>query len=204
VDLVKHYHSVHVEQQKAKCLDCHSEIQHRLVSDTGSLFASALADCARCHPKHHEAQVDLLLGRGGLGVPKSEPNLMFGSRTNCTGCHTSVHGGDKGNVLKATEQSCIDCHGDRHKDTFAQWKAGVELSLGDAETAHKNALEALEKASTAPEEARKKATELLTNAEADLKLVKTGNGLHNVAYAIELLDSVTARCQEALQTLEAE
>ena len=30
------------------------------------------------------SQVDLLLGRGGLGVPKSEPNLMFGSRTNCT------------------------------------------------------------------------------------------------------------------------
>ena len=204
VDLVKHYHAVHVEQQRAKCLDCHSEIKHRLVSDSGAVLASALADCSRCHPKHHEAQVELLLGLGGVGVPKSEPNLMFGARTNCTGCHTAVHGDDKGAVLKATEQSCIDCHGDRHKDTFAQWKAGVELSLGDAETAFKNAREALEKASAAPEEARKKAAELLTSAEADLKLVKTGNGLHNVAYAIELLDSVTARCREAVEALGTE
>jgi nitrate/TMAO reductase-like tetraheme cytochrome c subunit len=199
VDLVKHYHSVHVERQKAKCLDCHAEIKHRLVSDTGKLFASALADCSRCHPKHHEAQVDLLLGRGGLGVPKSEPNLMFGARTNCTGCHTAVHSGEKGGVLKATEQSCIACHGDRHKDTFEQWKQGIQISLSDAESAYNTAREALDKAANAPEEARKKAAELLAGAEADLRLVKTGNGLHNIAYAIELLDSVAARCREAAE-----
>ena len=62
LDLVKHYHAVHVERQKAKCLDCHSQIDHHLLSNTSDLLASALADCSRCHPKHHEAQVDLLLG----------------------------------------------------------------------------------------------------------------------------------------------
>jgi nitrate/TMAO reductase-like tetraheme cytochrome c subunit len=201
IDLVKRYHSLHVEQQRAKCLDCHAEIKHRLVNDAGTLFASALADCARCHPNHHEAQVELLLGRGGLGVPTSEPNLMFGARTNCTGCHTAVHGDEKGDVLAATEKSCIDCHGDQHKDTFEKWKLGIELALGDAETAYKEASDALEKAASAPEEARKKATELVATAQADLRLVKTGNGLHNVAYALELLDSVTSRCREAVETL---
>ena len=104
-------------------------------------------------------------------------------------------------MLKATEQSCIACHGDRHKDTFEKWKLGIELSLGDAETAYKNAREALEEASAGAGGVRKKATDLLTGAEADLKLVKTGNGLHNVAYAIELLDAVTARCREAVEAL---
>ncbi len=31
LDLVKHYHAVHVPEQRAKCLDCHSEIHHQLV-----------------------------------------------------------------------------------------------------------------------------------------------------------------------------
>jgi nitrate/TMAO reductase-like tetraheme cytochrome c subunit len=204
VDLVERYHAVHVEQQRAKCLDCHTEIQHRLVSDTGSLFASALADCARCHPNHHAAQVDLLLGKGGLAVPKSAPNLMFGARTNCTGCHTTTHGNEHGEVLKATAESCVACHGDKHKDTFEKWKLGVELSLSDAEAAYANAREALDKAKAAPEAARKKAVDLLAGAEADLKLVKAGNGLHNVAYAMELLDSVSSRCREAVEALGTE
>ena len=32
--------------------------------------------------------------------------------------------------------------------------------------------------------------------------MKTGNGLHNVAYALELLDAVSSRCREAVEALE--
>jgi nitrate/TMAO reductase-like tetraheme cytochrome c subunit len=203
LELVKRYHDVHVEQQRAKCLDCHSEIQHRLVQGAGEFLASSLANCLQCHPKPHTAQVDLLLGRGGTGVPSSTPNLMFGSRTNCTGCHTETHGGPEGSARKATVQSCIACHGDRHKDTFDKWKLGLELAKGDAEQAFNDAKKALEEAKAAKEDARKQASELLAGAEADLQLVRTGNGLHNVAYAIELLDAVTARCRQAIDLLTA-
>jgi nitrate/TMAO reductase-like tetraheme cytochrome c subunit len=201
LDLVQKYHRVHIEDQRAKCLDCHKQIQHRLVRGSGEFLASALADCARCHPNHHAAQVDLLLGRGGAAVPKSTPNLMFGSRTNCTGCHTDIQDKPHGNVRIATEQSCIACHGDRHKDTFEKWKLGLELAKGDAEQAFNNAKKALEEAKAAKEDARKQASELLAGAEADLRLVQTGNGLHNVAYAIELLDAVTSRCRQAIELL---
>ena len=34
LDLVTHYHKVHIEQQRAKCLDCHTEIKHKLVQET--------------------------------------------------------------------------------------------------------------------------------------------------------------------------
>lgn len=93
VDLVKLYHDSHVLEQRAKCLDCHSEIHHQLVRGaTGSgqpkFLSSVMSDCAHCHPNHHLEQIELLTGTGGKGVPKAEPNLMFGSRTNCFGCHT--------------------------------------------------------------------------------------------------------------------
>jgi nitrate/TMAO reductase-like tetraheme cytochrome c subunit len=200
LELVKKYHDAHVEQQRAKCLDCHSEIQHRLIRGTDEFLSSALANCMECHPNHHASQVNLLLGRGGTTVPTSTPNLMFGSRTNCTGCHGQIHTGEGGVAKTATVESCIACHGDRHKDTFEKWKLGLELSLTDAEQAFSEARKALD-ASKAPEDVRKKVAALLAGAEADLKMVKSGNGLHNVAYAIELLDAVTARSREAAEAL---
>jgi len=33
-------------------------------------------------------------------------------------------------------------------------------------------------------------------------LVRRGNGIHNVTYAMELLDAVTAHCQRALESLQ--
>jgi nitrate/TMAO reductase-like tetraheme cytochrome c subunit len=197
VDLVKHYHSVHVERQKAKCQDCHSEIQHRLVRGNGEFLTSALADCARCHPNHHTAQVDLLMGRGGTTVPTSTPNLMFGSRTNCTGCHTQVGGEVHQGATKATIEACVTCHGDRHKDTFEQWKQAMEFTLGDAEEARQALQTALDQAKNIPEDVRAQIEKLKAEADADLKLVKTGNGLHNVTYAMELLDAVASKYREA-------
>jgi hypothetical protein len=191
LELVTRYHQVHIEQQRAKCLDCHSEIKHKLVPESenqaeGSFLTSSLANCGQCHPNHHAAQVDLLLGRGGLAVPQSAPNLMFGSRTNCTGCHREISQDAHGaNVTKATEGACIACHGDRHKDTFEKWKLGLELVMGDADMAVANARKAIDEATDATPEAKAKATQLLEQAEADLKLVKSGNGLHNITYAME-------------------
>jgi hypothetical protein len=143
------------------------------------------------------AQVDLLMGRGGTAVPTSTPNLMFGSRTNCTGCHTQVGGAAHQGATKATVEACLTCHGDKHKDTFEQWKQAMELSLTDAEDAQKALQQALAHAKIVPDDVRAKIEKLQTVADADLKLVKTGNGLHNVTYAMELLDAVAAKYREA-------
>lgn len=207
LDLVSKYHDVHVEQQRAKCLDCHTAIEHKLIQpdedgSSDTFVSSFLANCASCHPKHHFAQVDLLLGRGSHGVPKGEPNLMFGSRTNCSGCHNAqVTDGHGGGVAKATEESCRTCHGDRHLETFEKWKLGLELIMEDAVSAYTEARKQLQESSDAPAEAREKATKLLDAAEADLRLVQTGNGLHNVTYAIEVLDSVSSQSQAAMEAL---
>ncbi|MCA9245455.1 MAG: NapC/NirT family cytochrome c [Planctomycetales bacterium] len=204
LDLVKHYHSVHVERQKAKCQDCHAEIQHKLVREEGNFLTSALADCARCHPNHHTEQVGLLLGHSGSGAVQGEPNLMFGSRTNCSGCHTELTDDLHGGIVKATEQSCIACHGDKHEDTFMKWKLGLELVMEDADSAYANAKKLLDEKTELPAEVRDEAAKLIRDAEADLRMVKVGNGLHNITFAMELLDSVTTRCRQAATLLSKE
>jgi nitrate/TMAO reductase-like tetraheme cytochrome c subunit len=210
VDLVKHYHAVHVPEQRAKCLDCHSEIHHQLVREPSAagqpgFLTAAMSDCIACHPGQHAEQVKLLSGEGGLGVPKSDPNLMFGARTNCFGCHleqaTTEHAGV---TARGSVTGCVSCHGDRHTETFDKWKKSLQVATLDANEAYDKAKKALEEAKDLPPETRRKARELLSAARSDLQLVKRGNGLHNLMYAIELLDSVTQRCQEAMALASGE
>lgn len=207
VDLVASYHRVHVPGQRAKCLDCHSEIHHQLVRKAGDdthpeFLSSVMSNCTHCHPSHHAEQLNLLSGSGGTAVPQSTPNLMFGSRTNCFGCHTEVAADEQlGDVVRATLNGCIACHGDRHSDTFEKWKQGLAIVQIDANEAYGSARKILDESTNIPEEPRRKATELLDAAKADLLLVKRGNGLHNVTYSMELLDAVTQRAQQAIGIL---
>jgi nitrate/TMAO reductase-like tetraheme cytochrome c subunit len=205
LDVVVKYHKAHIEQQRAECLDCHSEIQHRLVRDAahaGGFLTASLSNCTSCHPNHHAEQVALLMGSGGKGVSHGSPNPMFGSRTNCYGCHIDQDlTADKGEVVKASQRTCVACHGERYGAMFEKWKAGVEFTLEDAETAFANAKSLLKEATDVSDASREKAESLLKIAESDLKLVRRGNGVHNVTFAIELLDSVTAHCQQATAVL---
>jgi len=207
LEVVKQYHAIHVPEQRAKCLDCHSEIHHQLVRGLTpqghpQFLSAGMANCSHCHPNHHAEQLQLLSGAGGVGVPKGDPNLMFGSRTNCFGCHikqvTTEHGGV---TMRGAINGCVACHGDTHNKTFDQWKRGLKVVLEDAEEAFDGAKKMLDKAKDLDAETQKKAAELLNAAKADLRLVKTGNGVHNVMYSIALLDSVTARCQQAMAIL---
>jgi nitrate/TMAO reductase-like tetraheme cytochrome c subunit len=207
LDLVKQYHAVHVPEQRAKCLDCHTEIHHRLLrGETAAgqpeFLSSAMANCKQCHPNHHADQIKLLMGAGGTGVPKGEPNLMFGSRTNCFGCHieqaTTEHAGV---TARGSVSGCIACHGDRHAETFDKWKKGLQVSLMDASEAYDKARKMLETAKDFDPDKRRQAADLLKAAQADLRLVKRGNGIHNLMYSIDLLDSVTQRCQKAMALL---
>jgi hypothetical protein len=209
LEQVTKYHEAHIHQQRAKCLDCHSEIKHSLIRGEGArdpaFLASAMSDCSHCHTNPHVEQLKLLTGQGGQGVPTSDPNPMFGARTNCFGCHTesSAHAESEA-AMRGAAQTCVACHAERYADQFEKWKAGVELTLADAEQSFDEARKLFDEKTAASAEARQKASELLKVAEADLRLVKAGNGVHNVTYALELLDSVTAHSQQAADALSAE
>jgi hypothetical protein len=209
LDVVTTYHRTHVPYQRAKCLDCHSEIHHQLLESdddlaTPDFLTTVMSNCVQCHPNHHAEQVALLRGQGGLGVSTSTPNTMFGSRTNCLGCHANQASDEHfGEIVRASQEGCAVCHGDRHAETFEKWKLGLELVMTDAEEAYNAARNLLDTKSDVTPETRQRATAILAAAKSDLLLVKRGNGVHNVTYSIELLDSVTSRSQEAVQVLNA-
>jgi hypothetical protein len=162
-----------------------------------------MSNCAQCHPNHHQEQLALLRGRGAKGVVKGDANLMLGARTNCLGCHSETLADDHGGkVVAATQSGCIACHGDQHSDKFEQWKLGLELIQGDADQAFESAQALLENSAGLPTDVRIRAEAILSDAQADLQLVKRGNGVHNVTYAIEILDSVTQRAQQAQALIE--
>jgi predicted CXXCH cytochrome family protein len=128
---------------------------------------------------------------------------MFGARTNCYGCHTQQQSVKGQAVLVATQRACVTCHGEQYAQTFEQWKQTMEMSLKDAQEAYEKARAALTKATDVPADARAKVEKLLAGASADLNLVQHGNGVHNITYAMLLLDTVSSRCGEALRALPA-
>jgi nitrate/TMAO reductase-like tetraheme cytochrome c subunit len=205
-DVVVGYHAAHVPQQRAKCLDCHAQIQHQLAPRAEQLagagfLSTPMADCTHCHSNQHRDVLNLLVGHGGETVPQSDPNMMFGARTNCYGCHSQRENVKGKDVLVATQQACVTCHGDEYVQTFEQWKETLDMSLKDAQEAYEKARGAIAQATEAPTDARAKAEKLLAGAAADLSLVQRGNGVHNITYAMMLLDGVTARCSEAVNAL---
>jgi nitrate/TMAO reductase-like tetraheme cytochrome c subunit len=205
-ELVARYHKAHVPQQRAKCLDCHSQIQHQLAPSSEQLaekgfLSTTMSDCTHCHTNQHRDVLKLLVGRGGETVPKSDPNMMFGARTNCYGCHNERDKAEGKDVLVATQRACVTCHGEQYLQTFEQWKQSMEISLKDAQEAFKKAHDALAKATAAAPEARSRAEGLLAAAQADLRLIQRGNGVHNITYALQLLDGVSDRCGQAVSAL---
>src|SRR5262249_15839757 len=59
---VQDYHQIHVAMQRARCPDCHRQIQHKLIEPTAVAGSAAplkpvLDDCQHCHPSHHQEQV---------------------------------------------------------------------------------------------------------------------------------------------------
>ena len=86
---------------------------------------------------------------------------------------------------------------------FEQWKLSLEDSLKDTQQAFQKAHDAVAKAATAPADARKKSERLLAEAQADLSTIQNGNGIHNITYALQMLDGISARCGEAVKALPA-
>ncbi len=193
-ETVEDYHRAHVAAQSAQCGDCHRSITHRLidpmlVASSSSFIEPVVNDCQHCHPNHHREQVELLKGTGGHGIALAMPNAMFGSRMNCRGCHSKSGSDFKGDPLvEATEATCVACHSEDYRNLFQQWV--VEIKTYTDETA--SAIARVEqRRSTLVDAGRtlpRSIEDAIAEARFNLHLVKTGNGVHNKHYALQLLD----------------
>jgi len=162
-------HQKHVTEHKVDCLHCHLEIQH--VGEP-RLTAAATA-CGTCHEQGHSPQMTLYTGVGGRGVD-AMPDPMFLAGVRCEGCHLDIPG-HTGATRKASEVSCMSCHGPTYLRIYQHWKSTV------AERTAKVEQQFAETARGGSDPAA------LQEARFNLDLVKRANGIHNVRYAYALL-----------------
>jgi nitrate/TMAO reductase-like tetraheme cytochrome c subunit len=183
-------HRQHVSEHKVDCMDCHLEIQH--VGEPR--IESATTACNTCHLKGHSPQANLYAGIGGRGVDPM-PDAMFLAGVRCEGCHLEIPG-QVTNVRRASDVSCMSCHGPSYRKLFLSWKDGLGERTSGLERQISRTVAALGQAAPAA----------LADARFNMDLVKEGRGVHNVDYAFALLkrsheDMNAARTERGLSEL---
>jgi nitrate/TMAO reductase-like tetraheme cytochrome c subunit len=173
-------HRVHISDHNIECTQCHTPIQHRLVS----LSVGAELDCSGCHQRVHEAQQQLYAGIGGHGVDNT-PSAMFLARVSCTGCHElnkPIRGHEQ--VRLAGEASCLSCHGIEYVNILPSWQREMDRKLAEVDRVVRGASEA---AGSASVRTRGTVDSLLGLAVQNLAFVRQGKSAHNIGYADRLL-----------------
>ncbi len=195
VDLM---HQKHVTERKVDCLECHTEITHKLRPKIGTEEAatataggSGSADCDSCHGSSHGLSEQFFMGKGGRGVEET-PSAMWLARVDCGGCHKAFPGvlpSAKGGI-PATETACLSCHGPAFEGMMGRWQ---EAYASSAAAVAKSVDDALAAAPGGPHEAA------LRDAAHDVGLVLAdgSRGVHNPWFARKLLASAHGKVQES-------
>ncbi|MGE5179975.1 MAG: cytochrome c3 family protein [Bacteroidota bacterium] len=177
-------HQMHVTKHKVDCMDCHLHLEH-VAPITAKTFAGmmqlantrihqAATDCNACHQTGHSPQLALYTGTGGRGVP-AMPSPMYVAGVRCEGCHQQLPG-QTSEVNRASDISCMTCHGPEYRKIFQSWVEG---------TTRRAAAVRAEVAST--QAAVGSGSPQLAEARFNLDIVERGHGVHNVSYAYALL-----------------
>jgi nitrate/TMAO reductase-like tetraheme cytochrome c subunit len=185
-------HEIHITEHKIECTQCHTPIEHRIVS----LASTFELDCRSCHTQAHEAQRRLYAGMGGHGTPQS-PSKMFLARVSCLGCHSlpqSVRGHE--GVRLAGEASCLSCHGTRYANMLPSWQREMDNKLARVEPVVRAARAS---AGAAAVRGRAAVDSLLRQAQENVDLVRGGKSAHNVVYSDQLLRATLDLVREAVR-----
>ncbi len=183
-------HDQHVTKSKVECFQCHNDIRHSLHPEPYKKDPS----CGLCHSAGHSAHEDMYAGRGGKGV-QTQPSSMHQTNVDCLACHQdpSVEGAKHPTDIatyRATEKACLDCHGEGYKGILDNWLQALDETLTEAQDQLVLAQKAFQ---TLPQEhpAREKAQELLDIAKHNCEFVAKARGVHNMSYAMDLLDKAS-------------
>ncbi len=206
---VEEYHRVHVVAQYARCDDCHVTIQHELAApamtaSSEGFLQVVLDNCQHCHPNHHREQVQLLTGTSDEGATIAMPNTMFGSRINCQACHTQSGSDFKGApLIKATASACVACHDEPYRAILDQWIHEIATRLKECDDTLKVLDQRIAQARSEGLDIPPRVLELADQARAHVDFLRLGNGIHNRAYALLLLDISEGNLREASGLLPA-
>ncbi|MBI4628756.1 MAG: cytochrome c3 family protein [Candidatus Rokubacteria bacterium] len=162
-------------------------------------------DCRGCHQGKHQGVLSMYLGLGGRGTPMI-PSHMFQVRVECVACHIAPKEAEKataglvGQTFRPSEQACLGCHGDRYQGMLDRWSTtltGMTTIVAPKVAAARAALTVAD-----PKHPRlARARRLADDAEANLRFVTFGKGVHNVFYAADLLKLANGWADETMTLL---
>jgi len=200
-------HQKHVTDHKIECSNCHAALRHEIGQIPTLAHPSTL--CDRCHSKEvHGGPQDFYRGRGGIGVPES-PSLMYATNIDCVACHRKTQEGHAAlhttqYAERAIEEACVDCHGPGFDEMLRHWRSLLTKAENDTNQRIFNAQKALsefEKSAGRSAEFRRAQT-LLNEARNNYSTVLLGRGVHNIEYAIKLLNVANNKAEQALGTMD--
>jgi hypothetical protein len=117
----------------------------------------------------------MYLGKGARWVQEN-PNRMAAINMDCTVCHSHKQG-------SSALGSCKECHGELTEGMVARWKQ----TLKEREDGLLKQISALK---TAPGEKSSTALQqTLKDAQFNYEFLKKGNGIHNIVYAMQVIDA---------------
>lgn len=208
-------HRAHISEHKLRCSNCHAPIQHSLKAKEtlaaqlrtdekiANTHALTSANCGECHLTMHSGPKEIYMGTGAVGVPDM-PSPMFRAQVDCIACHRiekNLADVDiKGQTLIALQASCTTCHSHKYDGTLDQWKQTVHAKLDDATIAFDKSNTLI---AALPADDPRLATlrKLMSDAQANIRLVKEGHGVHNVNYSTAALNVAIERCREVERAL---
>jgi len=181
-------HSVHITNKGVDCEECHNSIEHGKIK----MISSLEANCEGCHQLKHSPQREMYIGGEGRGVT-STPSRMFAAQVSCEGCHVDINKDGKSDFSEKRE-SCIKCHDKDYGLMLDKWISSMNEAVNkvepDLQTVRKSVMSAKSSGKNVEGEFN-----YLTDAEFNLKLVKEGRGVHNIDYALKLIENISSNIE---------
>lgn len=193
---VEKIHNNHITKQGIDCEECHNEIKHGKIK----MISTLEANCENCHQLKHSLQREMYIGSEGRGVG-SIPSRMFAAQVACEGCHVDLNNDGK-SELSEKRQACVKCHSAGYDLMLDKWISGMNEAV---ETVAPSLEYARNLINAEKQRGKNIDAELnyFQDAEKNFLLVKEGKGVHNLDYALKLIENISNNIEGIAQRLGA-
>jgi hypothetical protein len=138
------------------------------------------------------------MGIGGEGM-LDIPSRMFAAKVSCEGCHLQqLQGlGTTATPMETLRTSCVRCHGEGYDDMLDDWIREIQNALDYAEPVERRAQAFLRNVSG--DGSNDEIIQILRDGVNNIELIRQGRGVHNVEYAVRLINTSIDQISFALQ-----